>query len=87
MQLNMITETDLLKPARIPQIIPAHWGHWEALRNKGQFFTPEWIAKAMIEYVTENAQTVFYPATGDCAFYHALKTQCGHKNIHFYGID
>lgn len=74
-------------PTRTPQFIPTDWEKREQLRIKGQFFTPEWIAEAMIEYVVENAQTIFDPATGDGAFYHALKTRSDKEHIQFYGMD
>jgi len=72
---------------RTLQKIPTNWEKREQLRKKGQFFTPEWIAEAMIEYVVENAQLIFDPATGDGAFYSALKKLYREKQIQFYGLD
>ena len=74
-----------MKP--MPQHIPHDWDERETLRNKGQFFTPEWIAEAMIEYVAPNARVVFDPATGDGAFYRALRNNDRDRTIRFYGID
>lgn len=71
----------------MPQNIPHDWDEREALRKKGQFFTPEWIAEAMLEYVAPNARVVFDPATGDGAFYRALRKNYHEQPIRFYGID
>lgn len=69
------------------QKIPHNWEQREQLREKGQFFTPEWIAAAMLEYVLPNARLIFDPATGDGAFYQALRHGYRGQPIHFYGID
>ena len=62
----------------------------EILRSKGQFWTPEWIADAMVEYVlTHNEQTIFDPAVGAGAFLRATKRIAREKgvNVHFEGMD
>lgn len=42
----------------------------EKLREKGQFFTPEWVTKAMSAFILENAPSrVFEPGFGTGAFY------------------
>lgn len=57
----------------------------EILREKGQFWTPEWIAKAMLSYVSKGSNLVFDPATGNGAFLKSLIKL--NKNINFYGVD
>lgn len=57
----------------------------EKLRNKGQFWTPDWVAEAMISYVARNANLVFDPGVGKGAFYTALKKV--YPNKKFYGTD
>ncbi|MCL6439891.1 MAG: N-6 DNA methylase [Thermoleophilum sp.] len=46
----------------------------EALREKGQFWTPDWIAEAMVGYVLiRGGDQVFDPAVGGGAFFRAAK--------------
>jgi len=46
----------------------------EALRQKGQFWTPDWLADAMVAYVLErDDQVLFDPAVGAGAFFLAAK--------------
>jgi len=46
----------------------------EALREKGQFWTPDWVAEAMVGYVlAEGVDHVFDPAVGAGAFFRAAK--------------
>jgi adenine-specific DNA-methyltransferase len=46
----------------------------EALRVKGQFWTPAWIADAMVRYVlADQRKTIFDPAVGAGAFFAAAK--------------
>jgi adenine-specific DNA-methyltransferase len=69
--------------------IPTAGPEREALRQKGQFWTPSWVAEAMIAYVVENTDLIFDPAVGKGAFYTALESinfQLG-KKIEFYGTD
>ena len=41
----------------------------EALRQKGQFWTPPWVAEAMVGYVIRGgANAIFDPAVGAGAF-------------------
>lgn len=55
----------------------------ESLREKGQFWTPDWIAEAMVEYVlTEKVSTVFDPAVGAGAFFRAVKTVSKEKGLY-----
>jgi len=46
----------------------------EALREKGQFWTPDWVAEAMVAYVIGGGcDTVFDPAVGAGAFFSAAR--------------
>lgn len=46
----------------------------EALREKGQFWTPDWIAEAMVGYVAlDGSPHIFDPAVGAGAFFRAAK--------------
>ncbi|HEY5463426.1 MAG TPA: N-6 DNA methylase [Hanamia sp.] len=67
------------------QKLPTEWNEREILRDKGQFWTPSWVADAMIAYVSENSDLVFDPATGRGAFYEALLKL--KPNILFFGTD
>ena len=73
----------------VEQKLPNNWEEREVLRNKGQFWTPTWVAKAMVEYVIDNSSLLFDPATGNGAFYDALKESRKRANndIRFYGTD
>ncbi len=56
------------------QKIPTNWEEREALRVKGQFWTPDWVADAMISYpVTGGFTDIFDPAIGAGAFFLAAK--------------
>lgn len=56
------------------QKLPRSGAQREALREKGQFWTPDWIAQAMVGYVlTGGADHVFDPAVGAGAFFRAAK--------------
>src|SRR3972149_2830166 len=50
------------------QKLPTDWHEREKIRNKGQFWTPNWVAEAMVSYVAQNTKLVFDPATGRGAF-------------------
>jgi len=62
----------------------------EELREKGQFWTPDWIAENMVRYVlTDNSDHIFDPAYGMGAFFVAAKKiakETG-KKISFFGTD
>lgn len=46
----------------------------EALRRKGQFWTPDWVAEAMVAYVVAGGHDgIFDPAVGAGAFFRAAK--------------
>jgi hypothetical protein len=46
----------------------------EALRERGQFWTPAWVAEAMVEYAVAGGDScIFDPAVGAAAFFQAAK--------------
>jgi len=56
------------------QKLPADGPAREALRQKGQFWTPDWVAEAMAAYALLGGSTeVFDPAVGEGAFFRAVK--------------
>ncbi len=71
----------------LTQKIPKEWEKREKLRDKGQFWTPSWVAEAMISYVSKNTSLVFDPGTGNGSFFKALKKNHNDEKIKFYGID
>ncbi len=68
------------------QKLPTEWNEREILRDKGQFWTPSWVAEAMIAYISQNTDLVFDPATGRGAFYEAL-LKLNKPEISFFGTD
>lgn len=57
------------------QKLPTSWNEREALRGKGQFWTPDWIASAMVAYAVSNGTDhVFDPAVGAGAFFRAARS-------------
>lgn len=68
------------------QKLPTEWSEREILRDKGQFWTPSWVAEAMVAYVTKDTDLVFDPATGRGAFYEAL-IKLDKPETSFYGTD
>lgn len=67
------------------QELPTQWTEREKLRDKGQFWTPDWVAESMIAYVSKGADLVFDPGVGKGAFYTALRKIAPKKG--FFGID
>src|SRR5262245_4494849 len=62
--------------------LPASGEARELLRKKGQFWTPDWIAEAMIEYVlADQACLLFDPAVGAGAFFRAAKVVAQEKGL------
>src|SRR5712691_8902721 len=56
------------------QRLPASGPAREALREKGQFWTPGWVAEAMVGHVIGGgADAIFDPAVGAGAFFLAAK--------------
>ncbi len=73
-----------------PYKLPSSWEARELLREKGQFWTPDWIAKPMVEYVlAEKSGLVFDPAVGTGAFFRAAKAIAGEKglSVRFAGME
>jgi hypothetical protein len=72
------------------QKLPSDWEGREALREKGQFWTPPWVAEAMIAYcLADAAESVFDPAVGAGAFFIAAKkiaTKNGSR-INLFGAE
>jgi adenine-specific DNA-methyltransferase len=69
---------------------PSSWEARERLREKGQFWTPDWIAKPMVEYVlAENSGIVFDPAVGTGALFRAAKAIASEKglSVRFAGME
>lgn len=57
------------------QKLPSSGPQREALREKGQFWTPDWVAEAMVGYVIGgDSDHIFDPAVGAGAFFRAAKT-------------
>ena len=69
----------------IHQKLPTNWQKREKLRDKGQFWTPEWVTKAMVSYIAKDTNLVFDPAAGKGAFFNALLQI--NPSINYYGID
>lgn len=70
--------------------IPASGEARELLRKKGQFWTPDWIAEAMVDYVlADKGGTLFDPAVGAGAFFRAAKTIAKEKglSVNLLGMD
>ena len=63
----------------IHQKLPSDWSEREKLRDKGQFWTPSWVADAMVAYVAKDSDLIFDPGVGKGIFYSALKKL--NKNI------
>lgn len=56
------------------QELPASWEDREELREKGQFWTPPWLAKVMAEWViADGAESLFDPAVGPGTFFAAAR--------------
>jgi hypothetical protein len=56
------------------QKLPASGGEREALRVKGQFWTPPWLAKVMARWVTQDRpKLLFDPAVGPGTFFAAAR--------------
>lgn len=68
------------------QTLPTTWADRETLRDKGQFWTPSWVAEAMTAYVAAGADLVFDPAAGRGAFFEAL-LRLNIPNASFFGTD
>jgi hypothetical protein len=68
------------------QVLPGTGPKREALREKGQFWTPLWLAKVMAAWVTElRPRTVFDPAVGPGTFFAGARA-AGYTG-HFEGYE
>ena len=70
--------------------LPAAGPEREALREKGQFWTPDWVAEAMVSYtLVGGASTLFDPAVGAGAFARALRAciRGTDRNVAFEGRE
>jgi adenine-specific DNA-methyltransferase len=69
------------------QKLPTDWHEREKLREKGQFWTPMWVAEAMVAYISQSSRSeVFDPAVGTGAFFLAAKNVLG-KNVRLSGTE
>jgi type I restriction-modification system DNA methylase subunit len=56
----------------------------ENLRKKGQFWTPDWVAEAMVDYVfADKGGVLFDPAVGAGAFFRAAKVVANEKKLQY----
>jgi type I restriction-modification system DNA methylase subunit len=63
--------------------LPASGEARERLREKGQFWTPDWVAEAMVAYVlADRGNMAFDPAVGAGAFFRAAKKVAGEKGLY-----
>ncbi len=70
--------------------LPSSWEARELLREKGQFWTPDWIAEPMTEYVlADRGGLLFDPAVGTGAFFRAAKVIASEKglDVSFAGME
>lgn len=64
-----------METERKPPALPSSGPVRKALQEKGQFWTPAWVAEAMVAYVLgRGAPCLFDPAVGAGAFFKAAKT-------------
>lgn len=75
-----------MKEVKIDQKLPTDWHERERLRDKGQFWTPSWVAKAMVAYVAEGTDLIYDPATGRGAFFDAL-LKLNRSKFSYFGTD
>lgn len=71
---------------KLPRVGPER----ELLREKGQFWTPTWVARAMVQYVIAGgSQTLFDPAVGEGAFFRAAKSVANEigRDIALFGTE
>jgi adenine-specific DNA-methyltransferase len=74
-QVRIGLQSDKAEMRRKHQHLPPSGAAREALREKGQFWTPQWVAEAMVSYVLgAGSNHIFDPAVGAGAFFKAAKT-------------
>lgn len=59
----------------------------EKLRDRGQFWTPAWVASPMVSYVLPPSGVVLDPAFGKGAFYVAFRELAARTDAVFCGMD
>ncbi|MCI0389157.1 MAG: SAM-dependent methyltransferase [Acidobacteria bacterium] len=72
------------------QKLPSDWAAREALREKGQFWTPPWVAEAMIAYcLADDSESIFDPAVGAGVFFVAAReiARKQRRQISFFGAE
>jgi len=70
------------------QLVPSSGPQREALRVKGQFWTPPWLAKAMAAWVTaDRPHQLFDPAVGPGTFFTAAREVGFKGNFAGYELD
>ncbi|RME51465.1 MAG: SAM-dependent methyltransferase [Caldilineae bacterium] len=63
------------------QHVPPAGPKRDALRNKGQFWTPDWVAEIMVGYlIAGGSQELFDPAVGTGAFFKAARKLMSETN-------
>jgi adenine-specific DNA-methyltransferase len=70
--------------------LPSSWEARELLREKGQFWTPDWIAEPMVEYVlADRGGLLFDPAVGTGVFFRGAKVIADEKGltVRFAGME
>ncbi|MCA1634985.1 MAG: SAM-dependent methyltransferase [Acidobacteria bacterium] len=64
------------------QKLPSAGAERESLRVKGQFWTPDWVAEAMVAYaISGGSKEIFDPAVGAGIFFKAAKTIAAETGI------
>jgi adenine-specific DNA-methyltransferase len=69
------------------QIIPAKGTLRESLQQRGQFWTPQWLAEVMASWIiSDNPKVIFDPAVGPGTFYAAAKKRGYTGQFHGYEL-
>lgn len=70
------------------QHLPPAGPEREELREKGQFWTPSWLARIMVSWVTQlKPETLFDPAVGPGTFFSAARSLGYTGNFDGYEVD
>ena len=80
----------MTRPATKVVRVPTARKEREALRGKGQFWTPDWIADVMVAYVLQDSpDEILDPAVGEGAFLRAAKRYAASRGfpLSMYGRD
>ncbi|MBN1336604.1 MAG: N-6 DNA methylase [Deltaproteobacteria bacterium] len=77
-----------MSPPRHPSRLPPSGPERERLRARGQFWTPAWVADAMVAYVLAGqASEVFDPAVGEGAFFRAVRRTASGRSVRLAGCE